>query len=197
MRKTNKISTFLAISCVILCSEIKICILVSGALLSGFKSRHLTKTTWYLLRILGKDQTSHSSPPVNIMKNKCFVFSSVSIRIRIQQFSSMRIRIQIQGFDDKKQQKNLQLNKIYSFYYKKIAIYLSLGRSSYRRSLQALKREHPAQNMNFVTFFYFCRSFLPSWIRIRIRKADHDPAEQNQMRNHAAPNPKHCGKPIR
>ncbi len=47
MRRTDKISTFLTISCVILCSAIKICILVSGALLSGFKSRHLTKTNWY------------------------------------------------------------------------------------------------------------------------------------------------------
>ncbi len=42
------------------------------------------------------------------------------MRIRIQKFSSMRIRIQIQGFDDKKLQKNLQLKKIYSIYYKKL-----------------------------------------------------------------------------
>ncbi len=31
-----------------------------------------------------------------------------------------------------------------------------------------LKREHPAlQNMKFLNFFYFCGSFLLSWIRIR------------------------------
>jgi hypothetical protein len=35
----------------------------------------------------------------------------------------------------------------------------------------ALKREHPAlQNMKFCTFFYFCGSFLPSWIRIQIQQ---------------------------
>jgi hypothetical protein len=34
----------------------------------------------------------------------------------------------------------------------------------------ALKREHPTlQNMKFLIYFYFCGSFLPSWIRIQIR----------------------------
>ncbi len=37
----------------------------------------------------------------------------------------------------------------------------------------ALKRGHPTiQNMNFWIFFYFCGSFLPSWIRIRIPNPD-------------------------
>jgi hypothetical protein len=37
----------------------------------------------------------------------------------------------------------------------------------------AHKRGHPTlQNMNF---FYFCGSFLPSWIRIRIQVRDPDP----------------------
>jgi hypothetical protein len=37
----------------------------------------------------------------------------------------------------------------------------------------ANKRGHPTlQNMNF---FYFCGSFLPSWIRIRIQITDPDP----------------------
>ncbi len=35
------------------------------------------------------------------------------------------------------------------------------------------------QNMKFIKFFYFCRSFLPSWIQIRIQptkiNADPDP----------------------
>ncbi len=36
----------------------------------------------------------------------------------------------------------------------------------------ALKRGHPTlQNMNLI-FFYFCGSFLPSWIRIRIHWPD-------------------------
>ncbi len=65
--------------------------------------------------------------------------------------------------------------KIYSvknfmFFDKKLHYYLSLGLHkgcpSYRRSL---KREHPAlQNIKFLNFFYFCGSYLPSWIRIRI-----------------------------
>jgi hypothetical protein len=45
----------------------------------------------------------------------------------------------------------------------------------------ALKREHPAlQKIKILSFFYFFGSFLPSWIRIRIRNlyADPDPAAQ-------------------
>jgi hypothetical protein len=51
-----------------------------------------------------------------------------------------------------------------------IAIYLSLGlhkvRASCRRSLQPSKANIPAlQNMT-IFYFYFCGSFLPSWILI-------------------------------
>jgi hypothetical protein len=43
----------------------------------------------------------------------------------------------------------------------------------------ALKREHPVlKNMKILAFFYFCGSFLPSWIRIRNLNADPDPATQ-------------------
>ncbi len=45
----------------------------------------------------------------------------------------------------------------------------------------ALKREDSAhQNIKIIYFFYYCRSFLPSWIRIRFRilNADLDPATQ-------------------
>jgi hypothetical protein len=44
----------------------------------------------------------------------------------------------------------------------------------------SLKREHPVlKNMKIMDFFfYFCGSFLPSWIRIRIQIADPDPATQ-------------------
>jgi hypothetical protein len=49
--------------------------------------------------------------------------------------------------------------------------------------LSALKREHPAlQNMKIMIFFYFCGSFLPSWIRIRIQQL-------KLMRIHADPDP--------
>jgi hypothetical protein len=72
------------------------------------------------------------------------------------------------GFDDQK------LKKIHSW--KKncwIKNYnLPIFRPAYRTSklqkkASALKREHPAlQNMKFQKNFYFCGSFLPSWIRI-------------------------------
>ncbi len=40
----------------------------------------------------------------------------------------------------------------------------------------ALNGGHPTlQNMNFSKKFYFCGSFLPSWIRIRIPNTDPDP----------------------
>ena len=43
----------------------------------------------------------------------------------------------------------------------------------------AHKRGHPTlQNMNF---FYFCGSFLPSWIRIRIQITDPDPDPRFQL----------------
>ncbi len=54
-----------------------------------------------------------------------------------------------------------------------ICLSLSLHNGHANSKLQdkpsALKREHPTlQNMKFLNVFcYFCRSFLPSWIRIR------------------------------
>ncbi len=50
------------------------------------------------------------------------------------------------------------------------------GRPNYRRKLLPLKTE----TRNFWRFFYFCGSFLSSWIRTRIPTADPDPAFQNQ-----------------
>jgi hypothetical protein len=65
------------------------------------------------------------------------------------------------------------------FFSSKAVIYLSLGHlkgsPSYRKSLRPPppKKEHPALQKRNYKVFYFCRSFLPSWIRIRI--ADPDP----------------------
>jgi hypothetical protein len=48
--------------------------------------------------------------------------------------------------------------------------------SKLQKKPSALKREHPAlHNMKFLNFFYFCGSFLPSWIRTRIPNTDPDP----------------------
>jgi hypothetical protein len=55
----------------------------------------------------------------------------------------------------------------------------------------AHKRGHPTlQNMNF---FYFCGSFLPSWIQIRIRIqiTDPDPDPMVRLNTDPDPDPKH------
>ncbi len=56
----------------------------------------------------------------------------------------------------------------------------------------AHKRGHPTlQNMNF---FYFCESFLPSWIRIRILIPNTDPGPLARL--NTDPDPKPCFKYI-
>ncbi len=77
-----------------------------------------------------------------------------------------------QGFWWPKIEKNLQLKKKLDMLLKKIAIWSSLGlhkgRTSYSRSLQPSKKNiQHFKTWKFFPFFYFCRSFLPSWIRIQ------------------------------
>ncbi len=67
----------------------------------------------------------------------------------------------------------------FCYIFPKIAIYLSLGllkgRPRYRRSLEPSKDHiQHFKTWNLLTFFYFCGSFLPSWIRIRIPGPDPD-----------------------
>jgi hypothetical protein len=66
------------------------------------------------------------------------------------------------------------------FFGSKTTIDLSLGffkgRPNYRRSLQLSKENiQHFKTLNFLIFFYFYGSFLPSWIRIRIPNTDPDP----------------------
>ncbi len=50
------------------------------------------------------------------------------------------------------------------------------GGPSYRRILQPSKENiKHFETWNFLTFFFFCGSFLPSWIRTRIRNRIHWP----------------------
>ncbi len=83
-------------------------------------------------------------------------------------------RIRIRDFMTKNWKKLLLKKKI-NFFGSKTTIYLSLGlhkgRPSYRRSLQPSKENiQYLKTWKFWTFFYFCESFLPSWIRIRIQQ---------------------------
>ncbi len=83
------------------------------------------------------------------------------------------IPIRIQGFNDQKLKKKFGWKKNIFFLWKTTysTICLSLGLHKERPSNKpsARKRGHPTlQNMNF----YFCGSFLPSWIRIRIPNPD-------------------------
>ncbi len=56
------------------------------------------------------------------------------------------------------------------FLWSKIAIYLSVGLSQLQEKTSVLKREHPVLKILNSLIFYFWRSFLPSWIGIRIQE---------------------------
>ncbi len=72
------------------------------------------------------------------------------------------------GFWWQKSEQNLQLKK--TVFWSKTTIYLSLGLHKERpnnKSLQLSKENiQHFKTWNFLIFFYFCGSFLPSWIRI-------------------------------
>jgi hypothetical protein len=65
--------------------------------------------------------------------------------------------------------KKIQLDFLIIFFWSKIAIYFFLGLNkgspSCRRSIQHAKKNIQHFN-NLLTFFYFCGSYLPSWIWI-------------------------------
>ena len=105
--------------------------------------------------------------------------------------------MRIQGFETQK------LKKIYSW--KSYIFFINncnlpipsppWRTSKLQKKPSALKREHPAlQNRKFLNFFYFCGSFLLSWIRIRIRIRIHWPDWiRIQIRNPAI---QHCGDKV-
>ncbi len=118
------------------------------------------------------------------------------MRIRIRLFSNCGSGFRIPDPDPwpgsrvwwPKIEKNLELEIYFLFFWSIIAIYLSLGlhkgHPSYRRSLQPSKENiQYLKTWKFLTFFYFCGSFLPSWIWIRIQQL-------KLMRIHADPDPK-------
>jgi hypothetical protein len=87
------------------------------------------------------------------------------------------------GFDDLKLKIKIIAGNLISIFLIKNPIYLSLGlhkgRPSYWRSFQPSKENiQYLKTWKFWTFFYFCESFLPSWLKL--------------MRIHADPDPKPC-----
>ncbi len=119
----------------------------------------------------------------NYSKRECLLWNFVSVpNLKVIRYFSVTKNAQIF-------RKNLQLTKKYDiFFFIKNCIYLSLGphkgRSSYWRSLQPTKENiQHFKTWSFLTFFYFCGSFLPSRIRILIMM----PTWLNPD-----PDPKHC-----
>ncbi len=112
--------------------------------------------------------SSPSSPPQQPQTNKVFL----KYKYRKKQScgpDNDPDPIRIQGFDDQKlKKKKIHLKIFYLLFLLKIAIYLC---PSYRRSLSALKREHPAlKKLNLLTFSMFVGHFCPPFaIRIRIQ----------------------------
>jgi hypothetical protein len=94
--------------------------------------------------------------------------------------------------------KKIRAGKKFEFFFIKKYNLLS-PRPPYRTSKPStLKRGHPTlQNIKLLNFFYFCGSFLPSWIRIPdpdpLTRLNPDPL-RIQIRNPAQwnPKPKHC-----
>ncbi len=111
--------------------------------------------------------------------------------------------VRIQGFNNQKLKKNYSWKFFFIFFWSKTAIYLALSLHkvcpSYRRNLQFSKEAI----QHFKTWIlqiivYFCGSFLPSWIRIRIPNTDPDPDPQTQLNTDPIriripdPDPQHC-----
>ncbi len=90
------------------------------------------------------------------------------IRIRIQSGSRALMT---------KSFKKITAEKKFSFFLSKTAIYLPLGLHkvcpSYRKAFSSQKRPSITSKHELLQiFFYFCRPFLTSWIRIRIPNPD-------------------------
>jgi hypothetical protein len=84
--------------------------------------------------------------------------------------------IRIRSFDDKAKIEEINTAAT-SFLIKKIAVFLSLGLKDAQATGEAL-----IHHLDLLTFFYFCFSFLPSWIRIRICNPDTDPGPYPSLR---------------
>jgi hypothetical protein len=121
------------------------------------KSRVLASTLKAGLRILNYGSGSSIS---------CWIPIRIQIRIRIQIQSGSR------GFDDQKLKKIYSWKKLHWSYIKNYNLPIPRphkGRPRYKRSLQLSKRTSSTSKHEISSiFFYFCGSFLPSWIRIQL-----------------------------
>jgi hypothetical protein len=128
-------------------------------------------------------------------KVRGWLVPSLQLRIRIQHFRSLRIqmriririrmRIRILGFDGQHFKRVCNENVLKYFLIKNFIFtypWTSIKGvlASEQKKPSALKREYPAPlNMKFFNFF-LRGSFLPSWIQIRIRNVNPDPADNSQ-----------------
>ncbi len=88
--------------------------------------------------------------------------------------------IRIQGFNDQKVKKNYSWNFFFNFFFiSKTAIYLSPGLQVIEEAFSSQKRPSNTSKHELLQIIvYFCGSFMPSWIRIRIPNTDPDPQTQ-------------------
>ncbi len=111
----------------------------------------------------GSSWTSGLWIRIDLMQIRIQLFFSLQIQIRIW------IQFRIQGFDDQKfTAVKLFSDRKLQFTY---PLGLQKGCTTYRRSLQPSKENiHHFKTWKFLTFFYICESFFPSWIRIWIQQ---------------------------
>jgi hypothetical protein len=78
--------------------------------------------------------------------------------------------IRIQGFYDQKlKKKNTAEHFFHLFFKSKIAIYGTYVQATGEDFSPQKRTSSSSKKLNLLPFFYVCGSFLPSWIRIRIR----------------------------
>ncbi len=99
----------------------------------------------------------------------------IPIRIRIQSGSNPDPRFWWPEIE-----KKLQLKKKLFFFYQKLKFTYPWASKKYAQAIkEAFSSQKRTSNTSkheiFLIFFYFCGSFLPSWIRIRIPNTDPDP----------------------
>ncbi len=135
------------------------------------------------MQIEYRTETILTDPDIGLdLSQKTPKSRKIRIRIRIQHFQWIQIRIRIQSrfrvlSDDQNLNKKIQLKNIFSFFWSKIAICLSLGlhkgHQSHRRSFSPLKRTSRLQKL---------RIQGPPWIHNNDQNSKHISPRQPKLR---------------